>query len=436
MNEKIDFTIEIDSESNATAFEATLKYDTDVLELISILKEDAWTGDNSVENTGNSTLKFTNPGLIGESSVVTLRFKVKSFEKDITTISIESIKLSVTSDDESDTDTILPHDDIKHDVMIKSDDNTLKNIKIDGKSISGFKSDVYEYTLEVDALSDSVKLEAILNNEQKAAFVEEFGSRNVSLNYGENIVEIKVKSESEKVLIYKLIIIRKDDRLVNNDLKSIILNGGKLKIDFNKNILSYTIKSYKLETIDIVVETDDITSTYEIDAPSKLIIGDNKIKITVTSQTGESKDYNLLIVNSEVPTDSRLKNLSVKGINIGFNADKYDYVIRYDKSYKDGVKIYNTTISNDVETKIIGNQNIKEGSVVKIIVTALDGSSSSEYTITFEKDKRINFFLILDIIIGIVLVALICVQLKKRNKRKKIRKKKEEELSKTKEITL
>lgn len=437
-NEKIDFTLSLKSESEAVGFEATVKYDTNILELVSILREDEWTGSNSVQNNGNNTFKFTNKGVTGESSVFTLKFIVKSAEKNSTTISFESMKLYVSSTEEGQDNTVLPTDDQKIDVSIKSDDNSLRTIKVDDKVISGFNSGVFEYTLEVDSVKEEVKVEAILNDKNSASFEKDFGSRTVTLEYGENIVEIKTKSESGKEAVYKLKIIRKDDREVNNDLKSILLNSGKVKIDFHKSTLTYTVHTYKLEKIDIAVEVDDPTSKYKIDCPEKLIIGDNKAIITVTSVTGKEKQYTILIVNSEVPTDTRLRNLSVKGLNIGFNSDKYKYTVRYDKAYKDGVVIYETTVSNNVEVEIVGNQKIKENGVVKVIVKAIDGSSSSEYTITFEKDKRINFFLILDIIIGIVLIALISVQAKKRSKRKQALKeaKKEEELSKTKEITL
>ena len=437
-NEKIDYTLSLKSDSQAVGFEATVKYDTNILELVSILKEDEWIGANTLQNNGNNTLKFTNKGVTGESSVFTLKFLVKSAEKNSTTISFESMKLYVTSEEEGQDNTVLPTDDKKIDISIKSDDNTLRTIKIDDKVISGFNSGVFEYTLEVDSTKEEVKLDAVLNDKNSASFEKDFGSRTVKLEYGENLVEIKTKSDSGKQAVYKLNIIRKDDREVNNDLKSILLNSGKVKIDFHKSTLTYTVHTYKLEKLDVAVEVDDPTSKYKIDCPEKLVIGDNKVVITVTSQTGKEKQYTILVVNSEVPTDTRLKNLSVKGINIGFNSDKYKYTVRYDKSYKDGVVIYETTYSNNVEVKIEGNQRIKENGVVKVIINAIDGSSSSEYTITFEKDRRVNFFLILDVIIGIVLIALISVQVKIRSKKKKALKeaKKEEELSKTKEITL
>ena len=437
-DDKIDFTISIKSDKEAIGFEATIKYDNTVLEFINISKEDKWTGNNTVESTGNNTLKFTNTGVTGESSVATLRFKVKSSTQSITTITIDGLRLTLNSSSDGEDSTILTTNSITKDISIRSDDNTLKNIKVDDKTIKGFSSSVKEYTLEVDSLTEEINVSATLNDPKNATFVENFGNRTVKLEYGQNKVLIKTKSESGKEAIYTLNVIRKDDRLVNNDLKSIIINGGTIKIDFDPSILSYTIKTYKLDKIEIEAEASDAKAKVKINSPSKLVLGENKVKISVTAVTGDVKEYNLLIVNTDQPTDTRLKNLSVKGVNIGFNSDKYDYSIRYDKSYKNGIKIYNTTLSEDVEVKIDGNENLKEGSVIKITVTALDGSSTSEYTITLEKDNRINFFLILDVLIGATLIVLIIIQLRKRKKQKEQNKKieKEKELEKTKEIIL
>ena len=438
VNEKIDYTISINSSKQATKFETTVKYDTSVLELTSILKKDNWTGINSVKNTGNNTITFSNQGVTGQTTVVILRFKVKSADKSDTTLSLDNTKVTLSSDDSDTVVTIESNKNTKKQINIKSDDNTLKTLKIDDKKVNGFSPAVYNYTLEVDALTDKVKVDATLNNSEKAKFVDKYGPRSVSLNYGSNEVLIKTKSESEKEATYKITIVRKDDRVSNTDLKSLIINGGDIKFDFDKSVLSYTINTFKLDTIEIEAIADDSNAKVSVDVPSKLIIGDNKAKVTVTSVTGEVKTYELLIVNSEVPTDTRLKNLSIKGISLGFNSDTYKYSVRYDKSYRNGVKLYYTPVSDSVEIIVKGNQNIKTKDKITVLVKALDGSNSSEYTITFVKDTRINFFFIVDIVVGTIVVIFIMIELKKRKKIKqqKLEKAKEEELEKTKELDL
>ncbi len=433
--EEIEYTVTINSTDQAKQFEATLKYDTKILQFINITKKDSWEGTNPLNDSGNVNLKFTNPGTTGETKVFSLKFRVKSSSKSSTIIYLEDMKLTINSGTESEDNTVLTQQTLKKEIAIKSDDNTLRTIKIDGKAISGFSSGVYLYNLEVDALSDSITIDSTLSDQKNSTYVDDFGNRSVTLKYGENVVLIKVKSESGKIATYTLNITRKDDRVANTDLKSIIINGGKVKINFDKSVLSYTLKTFKLETIEIDATPDDSNSKVEIDAPKKLVIGENKVKITVTAVTGVSKDYNLIINNTEVPTDTRLRNLSVKGFNIEFDSDRNKYTLLYDKSLKKGLTIYETTLSDDVKVEITGNSNLKEGSVVKITVTALDESSTTEYTITLEKDTRINFFLILDLVIGTILIILIVKQIKKRKKIKQVNEiEKEEELEKTKEL--
>ena len=433
--EEIEFVVSVNSTDQAKQFETTLKYDNKILQFINITKKDSWEGVNPLQDSGNVNLKFTNLGTTGETKVFSLKFRVKTSNKNSTTITLEDMKLTINSSGENEGNTVLTQQAQKKEIAIKSDDNTLRTIKIDGKAISGFSSGVYLYNLEVDALSDSIVIDSTLSDQKNSTYEENYGNRTVTLKYGENIVLIKVKSESGKVSTYTLKITRKDDRVANTDLKSIIINGGKVKINFDKSVLSYTLKTFKLEKLEIDATPDDSNSKVEIDAPKKLIIGENKVKITVTAVTGVSKNYILIINNTEVPTDTRLRNLAVKGYNIEFDSDKNKYTILYDKSFKNGLTIYETTLSEDVKVDITGNSNLKEGSVVKIIVTALDESSTTEYTIILEKDTRINFFLILDLVIGAVLIVLIVKQLKKRKKLKQISiEKKEEELEKTKEL--
>ena len=95
--DKIDFTIGIKSDTNATSFEAAIRYDTNVLEFIGIGKEDNWQGNNKVRSTGNNTLKFTNAGVTGESSVATLKFRVKTSNKTSTTVTLDGIKVTLNT---------------------------------------------------------------------------------------------------------------------------------------------------------------------------------------------------------------------------------------------------------------------------------------------------------------------------------------------------
>ena len=126
----------------------------------------------------------------------------------------------------------------------------------------------------------------------------------------------------------------------------------------------------------------------------------------------------MTFINSDQEIDTKLKNLSIKGQQINFDQNKLDYELVFDKSMKDGIKIYATALSQDAKIDISGNEDLKVGSKIKIRVSAEDGSETI-YTITMIKDKRINFFMILELLIIVVLIVLIIIQIVKRKKTKK-----------------
>lgn len=429
VGDKIEFTIAIKTDMEVNSFETTLKYDSKIIELNKVNAEEKWSLEKTSEN---NKLKFNTESITGESTVVTLEFIVKNnSNKGNTTLKFDEIKLYSVGD----TPTIKTSDAVTKTIKLKSDDNTLKNIKLNGKAISGFTATTYNYTVEVASGVEEVEIEGVLN-EENSNFIEDFGNRKETLEYGSNTFMIKIKSESGKDVTYTINVIRKDDRVVNNDLKSIIINSGKVKLNFDPSVLSYTVKTYKLEDYTIEVEASDKEAKVEIKKPEKLAFGDNNIIITVTAVTGDKKDYTVNIFNNENPTDTRLKNLSVKGASIDFDSDVSKYEIIFTNSLKKNFTLYKTTISKDVEVIVTGDNNIKPGSVIKVTVTAIDGSGESIYTIKLKKDTRVNFFAILEITIFIILLVVFIILLIKRKKTKEqiTEQEKELELEKTKEI--
>ena len=70
-----------------------------------------------------------------------------------------------SSEEEESSNTVLTNQTIHNTLSLKTDDNTLKSIKIDDKLISGFTSKSFEYSVEVDSLVDKIKLTSVLNDE-------------------------------------------------------------------------------------------------------------------------------------------------------------------------------------------------------------------------------------------------------------------------------
>ena len=96
----------------------------------------------------------------------------------------------------------------------------------------------------------------------------------------------------------------------NKNIKSISIDNTNIEV---KDTMEYKTYS-KVNNIDIILESTK--SKYEISSYSNLSIGDNNIKITVTSEDNTSKEYNLNIKYLEEPN---ISSISINNDNIDIN---------------------------------------------------------------------------------------------------------------------
>ena len=443
----ISVEIEIDSKETIDKYDATVSYESDVLELLSIENKSSWKGNNSVKNSPLE-LAFTRENSVsGQTVVAVLKFKVKEkITKTETTITLEGR-------------TMLESDGIGNvlekytkKIDIKSTDNYLTDLKINGETVLNFSSKNYSYEIPKNGETISATIEATLSD-NTATFKKDFGPRQKSLDYGSNEMKIIVVSASGEERTYLINIIREDSRGTSNSLNKIILNSGNIKFalddakykaaDYTTDNPKYKIKTYKLETLDVVASASDEKAKVKIDQPDKLAIGMNKVTITVTSEAGTEKVYILNIENVDKAIDTTLKSIEILGVDakLNFKKDVFDYELVFKTNFKDNLIIKETKNdedNDDVQIKYAEKEasmkDLKVGSVIKIIVYSNVDNSESVYTITMVKDTRINFFFLVSIIIFIVLLIVFITMLIKNKKIKKEIALKQEELAKTKEV--
>ena len=97
----------------------------------------------------------------------------------------------------------------------RSTDNKLASLTLNNSDIELIEGQT-EYKYEVENDVTEIEVEAILSSE-KAVFVEGYAPGVVSLEEGENKVELKVKAENENVATYTLVITRKEAVVNNQD---------------------------------------------------------------------------------------------------------------------------------------------------------------------------------------------------------------------------
>jgi len=296
----------------------------------------------------------------------------------------------------------------------RSTNNNLKSLSVSDCDLK-FNKTTNNYDLKVSSDIDEVTIKAELEH-NKASFVSGFGPRVIDLQYGLNKVLIKVMSENNKEKIYTINITREDDRSKNNNLKDIFLSYGK--VDFSSEETEYTVNvDFEISTMKITAEVEDKKSKVEIEGSEDLVVGENIFTIKVTAEDESVKEYKVKIIRDEkvIITDSnKLKNIKVQGYEINFSPDVYLYTVKTDKQQLNIEVELNDTNST---YKINGNDNLKDGSIISIVVTDKTGNNSI-YKIQIEEEKNINLttiILIISILLNIILIIFIIVYIKKKN---------------------
>ena len=173
----------------------------------------------------------------------------------------------------------------------------------------------------------------------------------------------------------------------NNYLSALSIDG--YSISFDKSKTAYSLKvNNPGSALKVNATAEDEKATVKVSSPT-LVEGTNTITVTVTSESGSKKVYTITV---NVPTKStantaiNLKTLEVKGYDIGFKADKTEYLLNVENSVK-SVEI-NATLEDSTSTKdITGPKELKDGENVYVIkVTDKDGNKKT-YTITVNRKE-------------------------------------------------
>lgn len=268
--------------------------------------------------------------------------------------------------------------------------NFLSSLEVENNKITPvFNKNTINYTLTVKKDVTSVKINATLESD-KSSFNKGYGPRTVNLNYGVNNVVIKVTSESGAVKTYTIKITREDDRSSNNYLKSLNVSSGDFT--FNKKTLNYSFTvPNEVTSLKVFAAAEDTKSTVSGVKTYNLKEGLNKITITVTAENKQTRTYTLqvtrIVKNITKETNNKLESLEITNYQINFDPETtiYNLTIENEKSLNITPKVQDSSSSVVVN----GNENLKDGSVIKLVVTAVDGSTK-EYIINISKNEEVN----------------------------------------------
>ena len=257
----------------------------------------------------------------------------------------------------------------------KSSDNILKDLKIDGVTITGFVGTKNSYTIN-DFSGASVNITAVPNDLKSSVS----GTGNKSLNIGKNTFNIVVTAENGSKKTYTIIVNKLDSRSSNNDLKLLSVDKGTL--NFNKDITSYTLElEHDINEITISGTPDDNKASVSGIGTKVLKDYNNDFSIVVTAENGSTKTYIIKVLRKDINgsyrqlhTDNSVKEMNIKGYDFLFNNDVKKYNVLVDENVD---KIEIEVVPNDAyaTVSIQNNENLKIGlNNVLVLITAEDGS--------------------------------------------------------------
>lgn len=203
--------------------------------------------------------------------------------------------------------------------------------------------------------------------------------------------------------------------------------------NFNIKKFEYSFKVLnEVENIKVEASSDENVKI-SISGNKNLIVGDNEILITLKDDKNNKSVYKLNVYRLEegesITNINYLSNLVVDAYNINFDKNQFVYTITIDKDTNrlELLEPIAENLENTIE--IIGNENLENGSSIKINVTSEDGYNTV-YTINIVKEKDFSLLIIISlslvILLAIILIILIIVKIKQNKKNKKTTSKKEE----------
>lgn len=217
----------------------------------------------------------------------------------------------------------------------------------------------------------------------------------------------------------------------NNYLSSIKIDNKEID-DFSKTTTKYFVEvDYKTKKISLKAEAEDEKAEVKIDGPNALEVGDNEYSIAVTSESNSTKYYKVIVtrLEDEKKSSTEIKSIKIKGYRLNFDKTSKTFHLNIkpeDSELDITVKLKDKNASYEIED----NDDLKDGSVIKIIVTAEDETTDTYRIIISKKETNMIPIIIASITLVLIAIVVIIIILNKKNKKNNKNKNKKEEESK------
>lgn len=228
------------------------------------------------------------------------------------------------------------------------------------------------------------------------------------MNY--NDISVSTAKDTIKVVARKESDIKKSN---NANLKKIIINGEALVVSSDKTDYALNVKN-NIQKITISYELEDLKSIVKIEGDLNLKLGENSFKLVVTAEDGTKKTYNISVNRANAMSNNNyLSSLKINDYLIDFDKKNLSYNVNINNT--DKLDIIAQPEDENSKVYIIGNEKLKNNSVIHILVIAED-QSLRDYTIVVRQENNVIISLILGSCIFLILIIAMITFVKKAKK--------------------
>jgi len=204
-------------------------------------------------------------------------------------------------------------------------------------------------------------------------------------------------------------------------------------IDFSRFRFEYNLRVlYEVESLNISAEAEDnaVIPVIDQEVADNLQVGENVITIFLEDEDGNETLYRLIVTRlaEGVPlasSDATIRSLTIAGHTIDFSSETLRYILEIASNINRlnfGIELND----ENAEYRIEGNNDLSNGSIIRIIVTAEDGtemtyiieiesSSIFDTIIYYIKEYIVYIALLLFIIFALVVIMIRKSKLKKKD---------------------
>lgn len=373
-----------------------IQYNTEYLQMVesAYAPQGGWSG--TMVNKGSGKYKFVsyNMGSGGISGAVA-KVTFKALKAGETTVSLSEPDVSDGDENSLNCTAGTKSITIQDPAPVLDSNSKLGSLSVEGQTLSpSFSANTTSYTVTVPEDTTSVKVNATAAS-SKATLSG--ANQNVTLSGDSTTHTVKCTAENGTSTSYTVTIKKQKKadptpepepepakKSSDSSLKYLSVSGYTLSPSFSSDTTTYSMTVGNGVTgLYVQATPNDPKATYDISGDDHWDVGKNVILIKVTAEDGSSTTYRVNVTRESAKVKSSDKNVDFRinnphTITPAFSNDvnTYNVVVPYDVTKLDlSVVPYDKNAS----VRISGNEKFStdENNVVKIVVTAEDGSTKT-----------------------------------------------------------